>query len=235
MSKQSGLHPRPLVPLLSEIPGGVLPARNVTFPSTDGLRLEGRLHLPSGPPRGIALLCHAPVPADGLMPNVLMPSLTRTLDAAGWAALRFNYRGIGRSDPGPASELAELDDVRGAIAYARAALPIEATAVIGWSSGATIALWACAGDAGIDRFIALSPPVSAKGPGIPALPQPTMFADWATPTLLIGGANDPTCESSHLSELAGTLKADIEIVDGADHAFNGRLDQLGALVTWFLR
>lgn len=181
------------------------------------------------------MLCHAPVPADGLMPNVLMPSLTRTLDAAGWASLRFNYRGVGRSQAGPETELSELDDVRGAVAYARAALPVERTAVIGWSSGSTIALWACAGTDGIDRFIGLSPPVSIDGSGIPALPKPAMFSDWTTPTLLVGGSNDPACRKPQLDTLAETLAADVEVVDGADHAFNGCLEQLGGLVTWFLR
>lgn len=227
-------YPR-LPPVAFAEPGGPLPARNITFPSMDGIRLEGRLHLPVASPRGIALLCHAPVPADGLMPNVLMPSLTRTLDAAGWASLRFNYRGIGRSQQGPDTELSELDDVRGAVAYAKSALPVERTAVIGWSSGSTIALWACAGDAGVERFIALSPPVSVEGSGIPALPKPAMFADWKRPTLLVGGAADPACRKTQLDALAQTLAADVEIVDGADHAFNGCLEQLGALVTWFLR
>lgn len=193
------------------------------------------MHLPHTSPRGVAVLCHAPTPADGLMPNVLMPSLTRALDTAGWASLRFNFRGVGRSHGAPASELSELDDVRGAIAYAREMVAVDATAVIGWSSGSTIALWACAGDADIDVFVGLSPPVSASGPGIPAMPKPAMFGDWTTRTLLVCGSEDPVCRPEDASELAKTLGGDIEVVPGADHAFNGHLAEMGALVTWFLR
>lgn len=212
-----------------------MPARSVAFPSHDGVRLEGRLHVPATAPRGLAVLCHGPAPASGLMPNVLMPSLTRALDAAGWASLRFNYRGIGRSQGAPVSELSELDDVRGAIAYASTALAVEATAVVGWSSGSTIALWACAGDTDVDVFVGLSPPVSVAGPGIPALPKPSMFADWETRTLLVCGARDPSCNPDDVRELAKTLGGDLEIVPDADHAFNGRLAEMSALVTWFLR
>ncbi|HEX9696389.1 MAG TPA: alpha/beta fold hydrolase [Actinomycetota bacterium] len=169
------------------------------------------------------------------MPNVLMPSLTRALDAAGWASLRFNYRGVGRSQGSPASELSELDDVRGALAYAGKAIPVDETAVIGWSSGSTIALWACAGDADIDVFVGLSPPVSAGGPGIPALPKESMLRDWTTRTLLVRGTNDPACCAEDLAILAKTLSADVETVSDADHAFNGRLAEMSALVTWYLR
>lgn len=212
-----------------------MPARNVAFPSSDGVRLEGRLHLPAMAPRGIAVLCHAPTPADGLMPNVLMPSLTRALETSGWASLRFNFRGVGRSQNAPASELGELDDVRGAIAYAQTAVPIDATAVIGWSSGSTIALWACAGNADVDVFVGLSPPVSAAGAGIPALPNPAMFSDWTTRTLIVRGSEDPTGTTEDVERLAKMLGADLETIQGADHAFNGHLAEMSALVSWFLR
>ncbi|HVL91689.1 MAG TPA: alpha/beta fold hydrolase [Actinomycetota bacterium] len=212
-----------------------MPVRSVAFPSHDGVRLEGRLHLPQTAPRGVAVLCHPPTPADGLMPNVLMPSLTRALDTAGWASLRFNYRGIGRSQGAPASARSELDDVRGAIAWAEDAVATDVTAVVGWSSGATIALWACTGSLSVDVFVGLSPPVSVSGPGIPSLPEPQRLADWTTRTLLVCGSADPACDERDAAELAKMLGGEMELVPGADHAFNGRLAEMSALVTWFLR
>lgn len=77
-------------------------------------KLEGRAHGPSsGAP---VLLCH-PLPAGGgTMGSRLVYDLSRALADAGWFAVRFNYRGVGRSEgqrgegPGEAADAAAVFD-----------------------------------------------------------------------------------------------------------------------------
>ena len=62
-----------------------------------GVALEGRLLRPAGPPAGAAVVCHPHPLMAGSMSSLLIPTIQRALAAAGWLALRFNFRGVGRS------------------------------------------------------------------------------------------------------------------------------------------
>lgn len=205
--------------------------RIVSFASADGLKLEGRLTVPTAS-RGVAVLCHAPEPANGLMPNVLMPSLRRSLEQFGWASLRFNYRGVGRSEGSYGGGLAETADVQGAIAYVRRQVAGVPCALIAWSSGAILAIRACIGLEGVDAFIGIAPPVTSDGQ---AIPNAKSLLSWRPRTLLIAGSNDTECSSDDLQRLGGMMGADVETLSGADHGFTASLEDLGARITWFLR
>jgi len=140
--------------LLSE-PGRPVVVEGVRFPS-GRFRLEGELAYPEADePRGVAVLAGPHPLLGGDLRNNVVRVVGDRLARRGIAALRFNYRGVGRSE-GPAVDVAqhlatfwqtshvpdERDlwrDVRAAVDFARQAagadLPL---ALIGYSFGCSL-------------------------------------------------------------------------------------------------
>ena len=59
--------------------------------------VECALDRPEGAPRGLALVCHPHPQFGGTLDNKLVQTLARAFLQLGWASVRFNFRGIGRS------------------------------------------------------------------------------------------------------------------------------------------
>ena len=213
----------------------VLAIETIFFTSGDGLSLEGRIAVPDdGPPRGGAILCHPHPQYGGSMSSKLIPSLQRAIVGGGWAALRFNFRGVGRSEGSFDGGAGEVQDVRGALERIRA-VTAEPTAVIGWSFGAMVALNAVAADPAVASFVAIGPPVRAAFQGTFELPNIAGLDRWKARSLFVCGTEDPFCRPEDLRALAGQVpSAEVRIVDGADHFFGDHLDELGSVVTTFI-
>ena len=81
--------------------------------------LEARLDLPDGPPRAVAVCGHPHPLHGGTMHTKALYQAAKAMPRIGVAALRFNFRGVGRSagefDAGPG----EKDDFRAAVTFAR--------------------------------------------------------------------------------------------------------------------
>jgi len=78
----------------------------------------------------------------GTMDNTIVVAVCRVLAARGWAALRFNFRGAGRSAGSFDEGCGETDDVAGAVGFLRAKAEVDASrlAVVGYSFGAGVGL-----------------------------------------------------------------------------------------------
>jgi hypothetical protein len=208
--------------------------KSVTFPSTDGLSLEGRLALPEVAAGGVAVLCHPYPPAGGSMSNAMLPYLQRTLEARGWSSIRFNFRGVGRSEGSFDHGRGEARDVGAALRFAREQVPGVPAAVIGWSFGALVGLTAAAAD-GAEAYVGIAPPLSvAPELDLPALPGPRDLGAWTRRSLIVCGSMDAFCSPDDAGRLASDLGAGLSVVEGADHFFGGRLAELGDVVGEFL-
>ena len=139
----------------------VSPLQRVNFYSA-GYRLDGLLytprHLPAGERRpGVVLLV-----GYTYLKTMVMPDIAKVLNAAGYVALVFDYRGFGESE-GPRGRLIPLEQV----ADARAALTFLAEqsmvdpdrlALIGISLGGAHAITTAALDRRVRAVVALEPP-----------------------------------------------------------------------------
>src|ERR1051326_414336 len=207
----------------------------IMFTSADGLTLEGRIALPDAPPRGGVVLCHPHPQYGGSMSSKLIPALQRALVADGWAALRFNFRGVGRSQGAFDGGSGEVGDVLGALARGREAAP-EPANVVGWSFGALVGLNAVARDGTVPGYVGVAPPVRRALTGRLPLPPVAELDHWRARSLVVCGTDDPFCRPVDAEELARQLPPPVEvrIVDGADHFFSEHVDELSAIVTAFL-
>jgi alpha/beta superfamily hydrolase len=109
------------------------PGHTVTF-NTDGLTLEGLLHLPPVTPCPGVVVAHPHPQYGGDMHNNVVHALCRAVNSVGAAALRFNFRGVGASEGSFDNGVGEQRDVAGALEYLRALPEITARiALVGYS------------------------------------------------------------------------------------------------------
>src|SRR5207244_7576920 len=92
-----------------------------TLQTSDGVTLEARISGPTSPMGGV-VICHPHPLYGGDMNNPVVTLAAEEAAAAGLCALRFNFRGVGRSSGSHDNGDAEQRDVEAAVAHLRAAL-----------------------------------------------------------------------------------------------------------------
>jgi uncharacterized protein len=197
-----------------------------SFVTDDGLVLEGAWSRVRGVPKAVAVLAHPHPVQGGTMNAPLMRSIAGRLADAGIEVLRFNFRGVGRSEGGWSSGAGEVRDVAAAVAHARSARPGLALCVGGWSFGAVTALrWqALAGDG--SPYAGVAPPLHHDDSMI--LPDPAELP--AGRRMLILGDRDQFCSVAELAPYAEAIGARFEVVNGSDHFFVFRDMLVGRLI-----
>jgi len=207
----------------------VIAGRDVTIPCGD-ITLEGLLHLPdeAAPFRGI-VVCHPHPQYGGDMNNNVVGALVRAALDSGFAALRFNFRGVGESEGAHTGGQAEPDDVKAACAFLaeQPEIDSERVALAGYSFGAAMALLA-------------SPGVSPSGLALVSLPTiagELSPPDGAVPLLLVSGDRDEYSDTAALARLAEAAgeRARLEVMPGVDHFWAGSDDRLIETTATFLR
>ncbi len=201
--------------------------RDVSFTS-DGLTLEGILHLPDATPAPGLVVCHPHPQHGGDMWNNVVTAVCQTALAAGVAALRFNFRGTGRSEGAYDGGRGEQEDVAAALSYLRSLAEIDArrVALAGYSFGAAMALRAAGDDRGLSALIAISLPTG--GDSLPG--------DSACPVLFLSGDRDQYSDPEALRRLAAGLggRAQVTVMPGVDHFWAGSQDRLQKAVAGYL-
>ena len=102
--------------------------------------LEAVLRLPEGAPRAVAVVLHPHPLYDGTMNNKVVVMLQRAMLDSGMAALRFNFRGVGRSGGQHDNGVGEVDDALAAVNWLQSRYPDLPLVVGGFSFGAATAV-----------------------------------------------------------------------------------------------
>lgn len=212
------LPPRPRLRSF-EIPG---PAGKL-----EALLNEGRPDAPFA-----ALVCHPHPSGGGNLHNKVVYHAMKVLNALEWGfqfpVLRFNFRGIGRSE-GLHDGKAEVDDVRAAVQWLESEYdrPIIAA---GFSFGAAMALRALCGTK-VRMIAALGLPTHAPGRGYHYL----FLRSCPQPKLLLSGECDQYATPEELEQVAAAAAEPrrLILIPGADHFFHGHLEPMQkALAEW---
>jgi len=194
--------------------------------TADGIDLEGELRLPEGGPVAGVAFAHPHPRHGGTMGTILVPRAGRALQAAGYAFLRWNFRGAGRSG-------GEHDDGEGKQHDVRAAAGLVAgscggrVVLAGWSFGADVSLCAAPTDERVAGVVAVAPPLWYLGDA-----DWDRLAAWGRPVRFVLADHDRyRPKEEEVRELAAGLPdAGFEVVPGAGHLFTGRLDEAVAAV-----
>jgi uncharacterized protein len=198
--------------------------KQVSFRSGE-LTLEGLIANPGGDAPA-AVVCHPHPMYGGSMYNNVVDAMLAALWQAGYATLRFNFRGVGGSEGEHDGGPGEVDDAIAAMAYllAQAGVRKEGAVMAGYSFGAMVAVSAGYERAEIARIVAVAIPLAMADARIP---------DGASkPVLLVSGDRDTYSPVAGLQALRAKIgdAARLEIVAGTDHFFGGREAELSRVI-----
>jgi len=196
-------------------------------------RLEGRYHHSKQENAPVALLLHPHPQHGGTMNNKVVYTLYHAFVRRGFSALRFNFRGVGRSQGIFDRGEGELSDAASALDWLQTYNP-NATAcwVAGFSFGAWIGMQLLMRRPEIDSFIAVAPPANMFDFGF--------LAPCPASGLVILGDQDQLVTADAVQRLVTKLmnQRDIRIshriIPGADHFFQNHLEPLSQAVEQYI-
>ena len=201
----------------------------VTF-RCDELSLEGVLTIPEGTgPSPAVIVCHPHPLYGGSMDNNVVYSVSEALTQASLISLKFNFRGVGRSQGAFSQGIGEQEDVNAAISFVTTVSEVDSKRIglFGYSAGAGFALPVAFKDARIKALAAISPPLSMF--------DFEFLKGCLKPKLLISGSGDDFTPTSQFIEFCQNLPEPKEhhTIKGADHFWGGYEAVLAAKVTAF--
>ncbi len=192
------------------------------------VQLEAQLREPKQGLRGAVVVCHPHPVYGGTMDNRVVYRAAKAAAEAGYASLRFNFRGAGRSTGQYGHGLGEKEDAAAAIRWLESRYPTLDLVAIGYSFGAWVGL-----DAGYS-----APRIKALvGIGLPLNMYDFAFLlSNPKPALYIVGTNDEFCSQENLNRFANRLPftSSLHRIEGSDHFFAGHIDEVETLITGFL-
>jgi alpha/beta superfamily hydrolase len=204
----------------------------VIFNGPEG-RLEGR-YTPGkkrGAPIGIVLHPHPQF--GGTMNNQIVYNLYYLFVARGFSVLRFNFRGVGRSQGVFDHGQGELSDAASALDWAQSVNPdARACWVAGVSFGAWIGMQLLMRRPEIEGFISVAAPANRF--------DFTFLAPCPSSGLFVHGDQDrvaPVKEVISVIDKVKTqkgIKIEHETIEGANHFFENKVDELIGVVGRYL-
>ena len=194
-------------------------------------RLEAVLMQPDVAVSAAAVVCHAHPRHGGMMHFKPVFRAAKALQEAGLAALRFNFRGVGRSEGSHDDGRGEQDDARAALDEMERRFPGVPLVLGGFSFGSTTALRVAPRDPRVKAVFAMGYPLRRGG-------DAAQVAEVTQPRLFVQGALDEFGPEAEIAALVLPLAPprELVVVADADHYFTGRLDALHAAVhAWAVR
>ena len=161
------------------------------------------------------------------MHNKVVYQTAKSLDALGIPVLRFNFRGAGTSAGVHSRGFGELGDVRAALDFLASEFPGVPLLLAGFSFGSWVGMRVGCEDPRVSHLIGLGIPVNNT--------DFSFLLQCNKPKLFVHGSNDEHGAIEKVKALVPTLPGNnhLVVVEGADHFFAGKLDQLGrAIYTW---
>lgn len=193
------------------------------IPGPMGL-LEALLDLPGGDVRAVAVLGHPHPLYGGTLHTKALYQAAKAMTRIGVAALRFNFRGVGRSAGTFDSGLGEQDDFVAAIDFAQGRFPGVPIWAAGMSFGSWIAMATGAADARVSLLLGIAPPVDRYE--FDALRTCTL------PKFIIHGESDELISIKDIRKFYAQLPEpkEIAVIEDANHLFEGKTSLVGEAV-----
>ncbi|MCH7486209.1 MAG: alpha/beta hydrolase [Proteobacteria bacterium] len=199
-----------------------MPEVNINGPEG---RIEGYYHHSKTPNAPLALLLHAHPQHGGTMNNKVVYSLFQSFTRRGFSALRFNFRGVGRSQGRFDNGQGELSDAASALDWMQTHNPNASGCWIGgFSFGAWITMQLMMRRPEISGFISVAPPASMQ--------DFSFLAPCPASGMIVHGNRDDVVPIASVDKLAQKVSSqknitiDYRVIDGADHFFRDHMEIL---------
>jgi len=193
------------------------------FFRADDLQIEG-LYGASGSQRG-AVIAHPHPQMGGSMNNSVVEALVQVYSLKGVSTLRFNFRGVGRSEGYYDNGDGEQADLIGASAFLNERNKNEIM-LAGYSFGAWIITRLLKRRDQFSNVILVSPPIDYFDIDFSGLEERI--------GLVICGENDQFSNAQKLKDISEKIKFKLYTVQGADHFYWGREGEIAAAIGKYL-
>ena len=204
----------------------------IIFNGPDG-RLEGRYHHSRHANAPIALLLHPHPQHGGTMNNRVVYHIFQIFTRNGFSTLRFNFRGVGRSQGAYDEGIGELGDAAAALDWLQSANPDAAQCWVGgFSFGAWICMQLLMRRPEITSFISMAPPANKY--------DFTFLAPCPASGMIIHGGDDTFVPEPSVATLNTKLSLqkritiDYRVIPGANHFFENKVEELSEHVEEYL-
>lgn len=204
----------------------------IIFSGPEG-RLEGRYKAGKSETSPLALILHPHPQHGGTMDNKVAYYLYHTFAHRGFATLRFNFRGVGRSQGEFDSGVGELSDAAAALDWLQSMNPnATGTWIAGFSFGAWIGMQLLMRRPEIKGFISVAPPAN--------LYDFSFLAPCPSSGLIVQADQDDLVTPISIVKLVEKLKTQKaitiqhDVIKGANHFFETELNALMSSVNSYL-
>lgn len=196
--------------------------------------LELLIDAPASAPLGVALVAHPQPLLGGSAVHKVPQFLARGLVESGWAVVRPNFRGVGRSAGVHDAGIAETGDLLHLVQDLRETPAGQRLALVGFSFGAFVQARVAhaLADAGAPawRVVLAGMPVGEVEGG-----RHYDTPDRIPAALVVHGEADERVPLQAVLDWARPQVQPVTVIPGADHFFTGKLPALRALVQSHLR
>ena len=188
-------------------------------------RIEARYHHNEDPTAPIALILHPHPEHGGTMNNKVVYAMFQGFVNRNFSTLRFNFRGVGRSQGVHDRGEGELCDAAAALDWLQTCNPNASNCwVTGFSFGAWIGMQLLMRRPEISGFVSIAPPANTR--------DFTFLAPCPASGMIIQGTEDDLVTEESVSKLVEKISSqknvevDYRMIDGADHFFGSKHDEL---------
>lgn len=188
-------------------------------------RLEGRYFQNKSPLAPMAIILHPHPQHGGTMNSHIAYLLYESFRKYGFSTLRFNFRGVGRSQGTFDNGEGELADAAAAMDWMQEQNPNTiGCCVAGFSFGSWIGMQLLMRRPDIDGYIAVAPPANMY--------DFNFLAPCPSSGLIVQGDKDDVVDENSVAKLVKKLRqqkgisTNYEVVPGADHFFGDHKEQL---------
>ena len=186
----------------------------------------GKLEVMATRPKGMkeksvtGIICPPHPLYGGTMHNKVVTTIAKAFDQLGLKTVRFNFRGVGKSEEKYDNAIGETDDLKAIIKWVRYNHPNDAIWLAGFSFGAYIAAKVTNTDPTIARLITVAPAVNHS--------DYAPLTDIICPWCLIVGRQDELIPFADVKTFVDGSPVAIKFipVEGATHFFHGLLIKL---------
>jgi uncharacterized protein len=182
-----------------------------------------------------AVVCHPHPLFGGTMHNKVVYQTAKTLRRFGVPVLRFNFRGVGKSEGTHDKGRGEQDDVSAALDFLASEFPDVPLLLAGFSFGSWAGLQVACSDPRVKDMIGLGLPVGSLGN------REFSYLHTCDKTkLLVSGELDAFGPPAKLKSLVEEFSPQVRqgttvaIIPGADHFFAGHLTELDNTIAEWL-
>lgn len=196
-------------------------------------RIEARYQTAPSSKAPIAIILHPHPSFGGTMNHPIVYNLYHHFTQRGFAVIRFNFRGVGRSHGDFDHGVGELLDSACVLDWIQTLLPESRGCwIAGFSFGAWIGMQLLMRRPEVEGFISIAPPANIY--------DFSFLAPCPSSGLIVGGENDVVAPDFHVSALAEKVNAqkgiDVHhrVIPGANHFFQNKTDELMLTISQYL-